>query len=65
MSPTKEIHLDVTTHRADQIILIKFVRDKVLEDAVRKVNGVKWSKTHTSWYVPYSVRVLNEIKNLF
>jgi len=65
MSTTKEIQLDVTTHREVKVVLIKFTRDTVLEDAVRKVSGVKWSKTHTSWYAPYSVKALNQIKSLF
>ena len=65
MSTIKEIQLDVTTHREVKVVLIKFTRDTVLEDAVRKVSGAKWSKTHTSWYAPYSVKVLNQIKSLF
>ena len=65
MSEAKEIQLDVTTHREVKVVLIKFIRDKVLEDTVRKVSGAKWSKTHTSWHVPYSVKALNQIKSLF
>ena len=65
MSEAKEIQLDVTTHREVKVVLIKFIRDNLLEDAVRKINGAKWSKTHTSWYTPYSVKVLNQIKSLF
>ena len=65
MAAAKEIQLDVTTHREVKIVLIKFTRDKILEDAVRKVNNAKWSKTHTSWYTPYSVKALNQIKSLF
>jgi len=43
MSEAKEIKLDVTTHREVKVVLIKFIRDNLLEDAVRKINGAKWS----------------------
>jgi integrase/recombinase XerD len=65
MSDAREIHLDVANHQNKKVVLIKFKRDKLLEDTVRQVNGARWSSTMTSWYVPYSVRALNQVKYLF
>ncbi len=41
-------------HRGAERILIIAAKRKVLNDALRKLPGVKWSQTHTSWYVPLS-----------
>ena len=39
-------------HRQSENIAICFPNDAALNLAVRKLKGVKWSRTHTCWYLP-------------
>lgn len=41
-------------HRNQECIGIYFTRNTQLEKAVRKLAGVKWSKTNGCWYIPLS-----------
>lgn len=41
-------------HRNQECIGIYFSRGTALEKIIRKQESVKWSKTHTCWYIPLS-----------
>ena len=61
----KSIILDLKIHNKVQVVLIKFPIDKELNTAVRKIKNTRWSATHTAWYAPYSIELLNEVKKVF
>lgn len=42
------------THRGAENILIRFANVRVLNDAVRHLQGARWSRTHKAWYLPLS-----------
>ncbi len=62
---TKKIELDFTLHKGNNVVLIKFPYDTELGNCARKVPNASWSRSLKSWYVPYSVEVLHEIKKVF
>lgn len=41
-------------HRGQEQILMRFANLKSLNDVVKRLPAVKWTKTHKSWYVPLS-----------
>jgi integrase/recombinase XerD len=59
------ITLDRAIHHKQDVVLIKFPINNELAAAVRKINNVRWSKTLTAWYAPYTMEVLHEIKNAY
>jgi integrase/recombinase XerD len=61
----KTITLDLVTHHRMEVVLIQFPLDKELELEVRKLKSIRWSKTHKSWYAPYSLALLHDIKKGF
>jgi len=61
----KTLTLDIAIHREAQVVLIKFPRGYELEETVRKIKDVRWTKTFSAWYAPYSIAVLNQIKTVF
>ncbi|MBA3284129.1 MAG: site-specific integrase [Nitrosopumilus sp.] len=61
----KTIKLDKTSHKGEEVVLLQFPYDVSLEKEARKIKSVRWSKTLKSWYAPYSLAVLNEIKVIF
>ncbi len=38
-------------HRGDEGIAIVFDHNKVLNNSIKKIKGVKWSQTHRCWYM--------------
>ena len=58
------VHLSLNKHRQQQVILIKSPADKELTAAIKLIKTSKWSQTLRTWYVPYSIEVLHEIKKL-
>ena len=58
------IQLSLSLHRQQQVVIIKSPADTVLTKAIKLIKTSKWSQTLKTWYVPYSIEVLNEIKNL-
>jgi integrase/recombinase XerD len=62
---SKTLVLDITNHHNQEVILLKFAKDKELDEAIRTFTGVRWTKTHYAWYVRYSVTNINQIKNTF
>mgnify|MGYP006321754205 CR=1 FL=1 len=61
----KTLTLDTTKHREAQVVLLKFPKDKVLDEAIKKIKGARWTMTHTCWQVTYSVSAINQIKTIF
>ncbi len=61
----KTIILDKVSHHGAEVVVIKFPIDTQLGTAVRKLKNVRWSATHKGWYAPYSIPILNDIKNIF
>ncbi|MEO7309646.1 MAG: phage integrase N-terminal SAM-like domain-containing protein [Chitinophagaceae bacterium] len=41
-------------HRGNAQILIAFPNDAALNNAIRRLKGIKWSQTHKAWYLPLS-----------
>jgi integrase/recombinase XerD len=62
---SKKIELDFTSHRGNNVVLIKFLYDSELANCARKINNATWSQTKKSWYVPYTDQVLHDIKRIF
>lgn len=61
----KTIILDKAKHHDEEVVLIKFPYDSHLGDEARKIKNIRWSKSLKTWYAPYSIAVLNEIKKIF
>ncbi|HXB41917.1 MAG TPA: site-specific tyrosine recombinase/integron integrase [Bacteroidia bacterium] len=61
----KTLALDITKHREAEDILLRYPNDKVLDEAIKKISGVRWTRTHTCWQVAYSVFTINQIKAIF
>ena len=62
---TKTVILDKTIHNRIEVVMIKFPFDAELGIAIRKIKSTSWSRTLKSWYAPYSIATLNEIKTIF
>ena len=58
------IQLSLSLQRQHQVVIIKSPADTVLTKAIKLIKTSKWSQTLKSWYVPYSIEVLHEIKKL-
>src|ERR1700756_2883820 len=61
----RSLSLDTTIHRGVQVILLKFPKDKVLDEAIKTIKGARWTMTHACWQVTYSVSAINQIKTVF
>ena len=48
------ITLKAFFHHGKKQMGICFENDTVLNLLVRKIKGVRWSKTHACWYMPFS-----------
>lgn len=46
------VTLKALLHRNHECIGIYFTKGKLLDAIIRKLPGVKWSKTNTCWYIP-------------
>ncbi len=56
------IRLYRAKHDNEDSLFIKFSYNKELQETVRKIKGITWSKTHKSWYVLYKKEKYHEIK---
>lgn len=59
------VKIESIHHRDIPCIALRFPYNKTLIAEVKKLPDVKFSKTHTCWYVPQRDTVLNEILHLF
>lgn len=62
---SKKIELDLTIHKGQNVVLMKFPYDTELGNCARKINNATWSRSQKAWYVPYSAEVLHDIKRIF
>jgi integrase/recombinase XerD len=46
------ITLKLKEHRGEERIFAEFPFNKRINDTVRQITGVKWSKTHKGWHLP-------------
>lgn len=49
-------------HRGAEHIVLHYKRDASLNNLVRSIKGMKWSRTHECWYLPVSKANINAIK---
>lgn len=64
MQNTKEaIILLPLPHNGDTWIGIRFARTATLQQAVKKLKHIKWSKTHKCWYLPFTRTCYDELVN--
>jgi integrase/recombinase XerD len=61
----KIVKIDKTVHSGKEVVVLQFPYDTILGEEVRKIKGMLWSKNLKSWYAPYSIAILNEIKKTF
>jgi integrase/recombinase XerD len=61
----EELILDLVNHRGSQIILLKFPYNKKLIALAKQLPGTSFSNTYKSWYVPFSIEVTHQIKEIF
>jgi integrase/recombinase XerD len=47
----KEWAKELVVHNNEARILIRFERNKVWEQLIRKVTGARWSRTHSAWHI--------------
>ncbi len=55
---TQKIPYSIVFHRGQKRIAFKVSKGEALVKAIRKVPGRQWSKTLTSWHIPYSTNAL-------
>jgi len=48
-------------HRQQESIAIVFAYNKEVQQAVKRLKGVKWSQTHTCWYMPLNTEAYQQI----
>lgn len=65
MDHTAEVFLEKLFHRGSECIAIRFKKDFDLNREVKKISGVKFSKTHSCWYVEEGEGVLTSILAVF
>ena len=57
------IQLKPLLHCNAEQIGIFFEKDKGINDVVKRIKGIKWSQTHSCWYVPLSDGAYKELLN--
>lgn len=62
---SKKIELDLTLHKGNNVVLMRFPYDTELANCARKIPKATWSQTLKAWYVAYSAEVLQDIKRIF
>jgi integrase/recombinase XerD len=58
----KKVQLAFLHHRAQDRIAIIFERDAVLNQAIRKLPELRWSKTNSCWHLPLSRKNYYDLK---
>ncbi|MBK8710443.1 MAG: site-specific integrase [Niastella sp.] len=61
----KTITLYPLLHRNAENIALGFEKNSQLNDAVKKIKGVKWSNTHRCWYLPMCKESYDQIVSAF
>lgn len=63
MKPKRNIRLTQDSHNGRNIILIEFDYDREVNDYVKKLEGVNWSKSKSCWYLTKDDFKLNRVFN--
>src|SRR5258706_6501202 len=58
----KKIILRPLYHRGQECIALLHDNDSSLNEVVKKLTGIKWSRTHRCWYIPLSRESYNQIR---
>ena len=58
------VKLSLSNHRQQKVVLIISPADKDITAAIKLIKTSKWSQTLKTWYAPYSIEVLHEIKKM-
>ena len=56
------VTLAIKLHHGEERIFISFPYSKMINDAVRQVRGVKWSKAATQWHLPIEKAAIEALK---
>jgi integrase/recombinase XerD len=56
------VTLAIKLHHGEERIFISFPYSKMINDAVRQVRGVKWSKAATQWHLPIEKAAIQALK---
>ena len=56
------VSLETFTHNSQHCIAIKFQYDFELKEYLKKFVGVRWTKTHSTFYIYYSEVRLDDLK---
>jgi len=60
----KTVELNLTKHSEAMVVLIQFPYDTQLISSIKQIPEARWSNHLKSWYVPYSIEMLHQIKEL-
>jgi len=63
LKPKRNIRLTQDSHNGRNIILIEFDYDREVNDYVKKLEGVNWSKSKSCWYLTKDDFKLNRVFN--
>lgn len=63
LTTATHVSLESFTHHSKQCIAIKFPFNFELKEYLKKFEGVRWTKTHRTFYIYYSEIKLEDLKN--
>jgi len=52
-------------HRGENRIKIDFPYNREIASRLKQINGASWSRSNTSWHIPYTQDAFNQLKGLF
>ncbi|MGQ8338634.1 tyrosine-type recombinase/integrase [Sunxiuqinia sp. A32] len=52
MPQNNKIHLSYSSHRDQPVVLIRFDYQHEIHERLKQFEGIRWSKTLKSWYIP-------------
>jgi site-specific recombinase XerD len=52
-------------HRGEKRIKIDFPYNREIASRLKQIDSAKWSRTNSSWHIPYTQEAFNQLKTLF
>ncbi|MEI6047757.1 MAG: tyrosine-type recombinase/integrase [Bacteroidota bacterium] len=52
-------------HRNEERIKINFPYNQEMASRLKQIDDTRWSKTHKSWHIPYTITAFEHLKKLF
>jgi hypothetical protein len=52
-------------HKGENRIKLDFPKNATIQQQLKLIKDVKWSKTQHAWHIPYNKEAFNELKILF